>query len=86
MNGNYSQDTPAPNNQRERQWKLHEEKQRAKQQARKKHLDFARPVSAIEPGRFPKRGEGEADRMRRPHSAMEHREEEEEEEAAAHNG
>ena len=47
-NNNKSQESRIPS-EKERKWKIHEEKQRAKQNARMKRLDFARPVSATEP-------------------------------------
>jgi len=52
---------------KERQWKLNEEKEKAKQSARVKQLDFARPVSATEPWKA-RTGQFLGDR-RRPHSA-----------------
>lgn len=51
----------------ERRWKTNEEKQKAKQTARAKRLDFARPVSAIEPWKT--RAGRETVSSRRPHSA-----------------
>ena len=61
-----------PNPDKERQWKLHEEKQKAKQNDKLKRLDFARPVSATEPWKAPAGvatvGGGSGDK-RRPLSA-----------------
>ena len=51
----------------ERRWKTNEEKQKAKQTARAKRLDFARPVSAIEPWKT--RAGQETGNSKRPHSA-----------------
>ena len=50
MNEEYagSGELPKRNTDKELRWKLHEEKQKAKQNARIKKLDFARPVSATE--------------------------------------
>jgi len=54
---------------KERKWKIHEEKQKAKQNARIKRLDFARPVSATEPWKTGGCSGGGGGDKRRPISA-----------------